>query len=298
MRVLFVSCLFACTQVEDETGPTEPEFQFAMAVVADSHLGGSAEPAERLRAAVTWINDHRESRQIDIVPVLGDIGWGEGLVPAKEILDELAVPYVPVLGDNEVYFGDEERFNTVFANQYDLLADHFEDWRKSELPVWNPEHEKESHFQTFAFSHMGLDFVVLDWASRSSHVVLSEMAERHDFEGGVWPWFVEHLDRVGEGLNHHVVFLTHNPMFMGPGGFSYEDFGVVSEETLPHDQAIWANLAGHLHFDGTIELTPEAGYDVHLIDALWDDLITIQVVEVYRNSEGFSFVRENFEMAH
>ena len=294
MRALFLTGLMACTSVVEDPTPT---FQFSMAVVADSHLTGRAEPETRLRSAVDWINAQREDRQIELVPILGDIGWNEGLLPSKSILDDLEVPYIAVRGDNEVAAGDEATFQTVFADAMEALSMEVIDWTEREGSVWNPIHEQESHFQTLSFKHRDLEFWVLDWASRADHFVLSEMADRHDFEGGVWPWFEDQLNGLEAGLANRVVMLTHNPMYMGVGGFNVEDFEHVSVATRPHDHAIWANLAGHLHYDDTIELVPEAGFDVHLIDALWDDVMTIQMIDVYRDPNGFSFVRENIDLA-
>ena len=292
MRAFFLLGLVACSTQDDTPNPAL-EFQFAMAVIADSHLGGSDAPAERLTMAVDWINTHRQARQIEIVPVLGDIAWGDGLWPARTRLDALEVPYIPVMGDNEVAFGDEMTFAEVFAPQLDVLAAEFEDWRVGGGLTYNPVHDQQSHFQTYAFRHHDLEFLVLDWASRSTHKVLSEMADRHDFTGGVWPWFTEYLRELETGLDHRVVMLTHNPMYMGVGGFNVDDFNAVAEETIGQRDAIWANLAGHLHYGDTIDLGPEAGYDVHLIDALWDDVMTIQVIDVYRDANGFVFEQEN-----
>ena len=78
---------FACNgsipkePVPEDSGShiSEPEFVFSIAILADPHISGSAEHSARLNQAIEWINEHHESRQIELVPVLGDVGWETGL---------------------------------------------------------------------------------------------------------------------------------------------------------------------------------------------------------------------------
>ena len=77
---------------------------------------------------MTWINDNAQEHQIELVPVLGDVGWGEGLTTAKDLLETLTVPYLPIIGDNEIVYGDEANFASVFAPQMEWLADNTTDW--------------------------------------------------------------------------------------------------------------------------------------------------------------------------
>ena len=120
---------------------TELSYQFTIAVLADPHVSGNPEHTARLQA-VTWINEHAEERQIELVPVLGDVGWGEGLATAKDLLERLSVPYLPIIGDNEISYGDEASFADVFAPQMEWLAGNTEDWNYGGQSVWNPEESK------------------------------------------------------------------------------------------------------------------------------------------------------------
>ena len=54
---------------------------------------------------------------------------------------------------------------------------------------------------------------------------------------------------------------------------------------------LWANFAGHLHLDAEIAL-PESGYDVYVTDAVWDDSVTLRVVEVWTTNLRASYVVE------
>ena len=130
------------------------------------------------------INEHAE-RQIELVPVLGDVGWGEGLTTAKDLLETLTVPYLPIIGDNEIIYGDEANFADVFASQMEWIAGNTEDWNYGGQSVWNPEESKDSYFTNFAFTHKGVRLIALDWASRlpASEGIWTEFGYLHDFEG-------------------------------------------------------------------------------------------------------------------
>ncbi|MHC4861692.1 MAG: hypothetical protein ACYTDY_16555, partial [Planctomycetota bacterium] len=147
--------------------PAEPAQPFAFAILADPHIAGRPENERRLAACVDWVNAKRDAGPIEVVFVLGDVGWGKGnLVRAKAILDRLAVPYVPVLGDNEVASGHEAEFETVFGPHYEGLATTLEGWRRAPTPVRDPETGRQAWLQNFSFDHRGLHFGGLDWTTR------------------------------------------------------------------------------------------------------------------------------------
>jgi len=90
---------------------------FSFAVVADPHIGGSADHYSKLNTAVDWIISNKDSRDIELVFVVGDIAWGgprsrRNLRQAKEMLDRLAgagIAYLPVIGDNEIQARENSR---------------------------------------------------------------------------------------------------------------------------------------------------------------------------------------------
>ena len=55
-----------------------------------------------------------------------------------------------------------------------------------------------------------------------------------------------------------------------------------------HQDAIWANLAGHLHVDTSMDWE-RAGIEVHVTDATWDDVNRVRIVNVSANEHRFSF---------
>ena len=161
---------------EDEEDAEElpEEIAFTFAIIADPHVTGSGEHADRLAAAVAWINDNAEARMIEVVLVLGDICWGGGMELARGLLDELDMPYVPITGDNEVVGGYEEAFHDTFSDQYELLSTTLESWRQAEMPVWHPVAEQSSWLTNVAFEHQ---------ISRSNFVPLTVVKRQHDFDG-------------------------------------------------------------------------------------------------------------------
>lgn len=259
-----------------DTSPASGSFRFV--VIADPHVtSAGGENDARLDRAVDWIN---ADGALSFALVVGDVGWAEGLAPARESLDRLAIPYVPINGDNEVQLGSEEAYHLAFATQYEALAASMEGWAMGSVAVANPEVGVTSWFHNVAFSFGGMRFVGLDWAARVIHPLLGEMGYLHDFEGGTWPFFEEQL--TGDA---GTFLFSHIPMHLSPGGFDIAQMERVTGVTA--DAPVWANFAGHYHGDGS-ETVEEGGYDVHVTDATWDDEVRVRIVEV----SGGAYVTE------
>lgn len=297
--------LLACGTVEKqniedtdtaEVVLAEPTYQYSIAILADPHISGNAEHTSRLEQAIGWINDHAEARQIELVPVLGDVGWGEGLSTAKSVLDMLEVPYLPIIGDNEIQYGDEENFATVFAPQMEWLADNTESWNYGGVSVWNPEESQDSYFTNFAFTHKEVRLVALDWASRlpSSEGIWTEFGYLHDFEGGSFPFLENELVSFGTAKDNSTIFLTHIPMSVG--SFNAAQMDAFETMLAPYTDKIYANFAGHLHVN-VEEENLDRGYDLHVTNAVWDDVITIRILDVYQNAQEVRFEQEIVEFA-
>ena len=79
-----------------EPNPPEPPEQFSFVIIADPHIAGPVEHERRLSVAVDWVNEHRDGERIELVFVVGDIGWKRaGQEKARAILDQLTPLYVP-----------------------------------------------------------------------------------------------------------------------------------------------------------------------------------------------------------
>jgi len=280
---------FDSTPDEEEIGepPLEPLFSFA--ILTDTHVTGNDSNADRLRACVEWINTHAFDRMIELVLVLGDIGWGSGLEISHQILEELTVPYVPIIGDNEVVSNAEEAFSTTFSEQYDFLSTLLSGWQKSPAPVWNPEAGQQSWFTNLYFEHHGVHFIGLDWAVRGQGEPFSEFGDLHNFEGGTWQWFEEIFLSTPKDASESIVMFSHIPMHLG--AFTWGEMDSIESLSGPYASAVYADFAGHVHI--TYERpVPEGGYIVYVTDATWDDENVIRLVTVNGNGVRFEYIHE------
>ncbi len=273
-----------------EEGPLELLFSFG--VIADPHVSGEGEHADRLVQTVDWFNENASERGIELVLVLGDIGWNEGLELSRELLDELDMPYAPIIGDNEVHAYQEAEFAEVFAAPLAALEAVSEGWSQDNDLAWNPDYDQDSTFGNFGFDYKGVRFLSLDWASRSDDSLLGEMGDLHDFEGGTWPWFESQItDLATDRREDCVVMASHIPMAMIVGGFDAVSADAINALTSAYADLVWANFGGHWHIDVDTEIE-EGGYEMYVTDAVWDDTITVRMVEVWGNETRFVYEQE------
>ncbi len=285
------ACLGCGSEASEQEQPLAELFSFAL--IADPHITTVAENEERLKAAVKWINDNASTRKIEVVLVLGDIGWGQGLPQSKKLLDQLQVPYVPLIGDNEIAADDDETFEQVYRPQLDALDGQLENWRTASTPVAHPDANADVWLQNAAFEHRGVHFFALDWCVRGIKGALAEFGDLNDYTGGTWPWLETELAEVVAAgpAQESIVLLSHIPM-MG-GMFDTIEWPIIGELFEPHAELVWANYAGHLH--GPIEM-PGPGFTMWTADATWDDQNTVRLIEVRGNSSRFAYIDTEIEV--
>lgn len=264
------------------------EHRFSMVLLADPHVIGPGEHLDRLDAAVGWIEANREAMDLQLVVVLGDICWSEGFDEAHESLSQLSMPWVPVMGDNVIQTGGEATFHQTFEGQMSRLEETFEGFEMAPTPVTNPERGVESWLQNLAFDFGGIRFISADWSSRDIHTLWGETPDLHDFDGGTWPWLQEQLAGSVGGAGESVILLSHMPLFEGPGGLTTDEATKAVTLFDAHRDMIWANLAGHLHVNTSMEWE-RAGMEVHVTDATWDDVNAVRIVDVSANEARFAF---------
>jgi hypothetical protein len=279
------------TQISTDPGPLTHQFSFA--IIADPHIAGPEDHEARLETAVTWINEQAESKDIQLVLVLGDIGWSDGLPVSLELLSGLEMPWVPIIGDNVVIYGQDAEFQETFEDQYAVLAETLDGWERTARPVWDPNYELDVYLQNLRFEHEGVLFLGLDWNIRGIGGLAAEFADLHDFEGGSWPFLLESLEGVEDRPRESVALLSHIPLMAG--ALSVDEVEKVDSTTSPLADQIHAAYAGHMHVTYDLYNKP-GGYEVLVTDATWDDENVIRVVEVLGNGEEMQYVQELVEL--
>lgn len=293
--------LVACAAVEPagesgaptDAGPWEPKLTFA--VLADPHVTSDSDNLARLQRANAWIGENAAGEDIQLVLILGDIAWTDGFPLAYDAFSALPVPWVPILGDNEIQFGDEQTFDDVFSQQYAALATQLDNFTRGSTPVDNPEYGVPSWFQNLSFDVGDVHFAGLDWCTRHIGGLEGEMADLHQFAGGTLGWLESDLQNLPEGPANRVVFASHHPMHLSPGGFDMAEVATVDALLESWDDAIYANFAGHYHFNGE-EIDPARPIDVFVTDATWDDELTVRLVQVEGNGVEMRYTHRLVEL--
>jgi hypothetical protein len=267
-----------------EVVETEAVPAFSFGIIADPHVTGEGEHLDRLHAAVAHLASVHADAPLEFVVVLGDIAWRDGWDDASSALDALPVPWVPIQGDNPIQVGEEQGFITAFGPQLDHLAAGLDGWQHLPSPVDDPIYE-QVWLTNIAFEVDGVTFVGLDWNSRDTETILGETPDLFDVEGGTLPFLESVLEQTAatDGLAGRVITLTHMPMMWGPGFFTVDEVAVMESRIGPYSDLLLANLAGHLHGNGSTEWEA-LDMDVHVTDAPWDDENLVRVAHISKTN--------------
>jgi len=284
---------------------------FSFAIIADPHISGNPDNRARFETAVDWIISNKESKDIELTFVLGDIAWGgsggnRNLAMAKKILDRFndnGITYIPVIGDNEVQSGSEKEFQEVFGPHFNTLSGILDNWRKASAPV------ADMHLQNFSFDYKGCHFVCPDFNSRKAR---GEGGELHDFAGGSWPWFKNDIVQCPKPKKENVVIMTHVGMFNT--GFEFADRFVYSVSDMDkiksflndYKDNVDSNYAGHFHLNWYVPVWSELFvplYHVRVTDETWSKIqwpevedpgLTVRWVQVDNSGTKISY-HQNIE---
>jgi hypothetical protein len=272
--------------------PSAATHRFSFVVLADPHVFSEGDASDRLQACADWIAAEAQDEAIELVFVVGDLGSLRSRV--AEILDALAMPWIPLIGDNVVQGGDEAGFDADLAPHYASLAGELAGWVRRPTPVTEPGTGRTLHLQNWAFDHGGLRFVGLDWCTRDTGQIVGEQADLHDFPGGTFPFFEAEIQAQAQGPGERIVMLSHHPMHdfaFGLGSFSGVEIDAIEAVTGAHAGHVYASFAGHYHVDQH-EVRATGGYEVFVTDATWDDQNTLRLVRVLSDGAAFSYEHE------
>jgi hypothetical protein len=294
-------------QARDQAGNVDPApaetvfyVSWSFAVLTDLHVGNgisdydgpgyddsgtpvSGEAAGYAQDAVNEINKIADSQNIAFVAVLGDLtdsAEASELRAAKLILDNLTVPWIPVMGNHDTWPMTDDQlaplrnpppesyFDSIMGPEYSNLASEMSGWGKeSPALVYDPEAERDTYFENFFFDYGGFHFVYLDFNSRLGY----RAGDLHDFAGGTWSWFRQHMEQFVQQnpeRSRDVILLAHHPMtgdgsdngtktftsteldeisnFTNNTYYSYIDSSGITQ-TRSYASRTWGQLAGHKH---------------------------------------------------
>lgn len=301
-----VSCAVAIAQQtniqefnlnKNEAGST---YKFSFVHISDIHIGegfsdygttgyyndtmptiDTSKPTKRLQYAIEWINANAVAKNIKFVVISGDLtGSAEKseFEKCKQLLDELQVPYVPIIGNHDIWsyvrYQDEAPYanadsvwNEVFESTYQFNSSFFTNWNNGTRlqRTYNPETGIEHYFQNFSFEYDDFLFYGLDFNPRY-HVNKAEPgigpeAQLMDWNGGTFRWLKNELAINPNKKNKNVLFISHHPatdnlLFILSGFvFDFEEYGKLINMLMPYKQNLSLWLTGHIHIDYDYWLT-------------------------------------------
>lgn len=316
--------------------------QFSFVHMTDLHIGEGSDdygtpgyedspprgdvgaPAVALRNSVNWVNANRDKAGIKFVIVTGDItdsAEKSEFLKAKEILDSLSVPYVPMLGNHDVWpytasagtqspIGDKY-FSEVFGSQFKKLKDLLPGWDDGTrgTPIRNGEADSAtgadagctSYFQNFAFDFAGYHFICCDFNTRNFATNgKGAMPEGDLFDSsncrGTWPWFKDHFSAYPRKASKNMLMFSHQPFFSMP----VVNFDSIEYETITGflgsgDNRDFSGVCGggHIHLDYDYSIS-DSGKEV--CPAFWtgankDGTGHLRVVDVWgKTAKNYSLL--------
>lgn len=282
---------------------TDASLRFSFIQLSDIHIGESKTGADygtpgfndtltgidtgydvtALQYAVQWINQNYDSLNVKFVIITGDLtdsGERSEFYQCKQILDSLKIPYVPLIGNHDVwpYTGFEESsapngdsvIIEIFGPQFDSLQNFFSDWDNGTrlTPVYNPEANCTSRFQNFSFVYDNYLFILSDFGTRVHAPLTGPLAgpgvgpeaNLMDFTGGTFHWFKQKILTTPDKGNKNTFIFSHhpvtkNPIATGGASFSYAEYDQITEFLDTLRQHIAACFAGHLHQASTYDIS-------------------------------------------
>jgi PKD repeat protein len=278
---------------------------FSFAIITDLHIGRGYPDydgpgfedgyngedyylTERLKNVVKWINENKDNIDCDgtkcpiqFLAVLGDIAdtaEKSEFCKAKEILDKLEIPYIPLFGNHDVWPWTEEK-EADSPKGEEFFEKIF--WSTSSIPCKNATSSKnfealikEFNFQrdeanpkykSFVFSYGGMNFIGLDFNSRS-HVLSPGWKTGVKPDAELWQptinWLKDCIKEhkiclKGNEGNKNIIFshipfvedrtMAFSPGYFSPYGYMPGEFDEIKKIIEENKDKILANFGGHIH---------------------------------------------------
>jgi predicted MPP superfamily phosphohydrolase len=303
-------------------------YKFSFAHITDTHIGeglgdygtagffndeppavDSSKPARRLQTAVDWINANRLDKNIQFAIVSGDLtdsGEKSEFLKFKAIMDNLDVPYVPGIGNHDVWpyvryqqeavtaCGDSV-MNEVFEDVFDRAKVFFTNWDDGtrSLRTFNPETSGEHYFHNFSFEYDGTVFYMMDFNPRY-HVSKPEPGigpepQLMDWEGGSFRWWKNSLAQNPTKRNKNIFITSHHPptkeFLIMLAGFTFDinEYDKLTKMLEPYRQHLALWMGGHIHRDLDYIISTLSGNNI------------VRVREMAANKE---FESAHFQVVH
>ncbi|MBU2578627.1 metallophosphoesterase [Patescibacteria group bacterium] len=271
-----------------------PPQNWSFAIISDLHVGQPAldygnptwndgvsgyniSSVKNLKNTIKIINSNIQKYNLKFAVVTGDFTDSAELSElnkAKEILNELNIPWIPLIGNHDIwpYYGmnpnpinregemapevsngngTDKYFYDLFGAQYEKLKDVLQNWIKEDAPVWNPETDPNHnvYFQNFAFDYNGYHFIGLDFNHREiEHWPAKGAAAEgnlHNFSDGTWQWFLNHMQQylIAHPENHeNIILFAHHPFrkhyWQEFYDFKFYNVGFSDEELKTIDKSL------------------------------------------------------------
>jgi predicted phosphodiesterase len=286
MRANYVLLIFGLVIVADaarhQIFKPRVDSQYTFAILSDIHIGESHASTTNTMAAVEKINSLITERNIKFVFITGDLtssSYYTQWPAAKKILNQLNVPYLPIIGNHDIWPynstweapapNGDVLFAKTMADDLNNVTIGSSWFYNTDGPVWDPTYGVESYFQNFEIKIGRLVFYGLDWNSRRH--ALSVLGYKgsmpggslYDFPGGTFQWLQQRLKLLSSSPDqfNQVVFLQHQPFrtpWWGPSWlmtFTSEEkakFRSMISNIMPVEK-YWGVFAGHFHiwYNGT-----------------------------------------------
>lgn len=268
------------------------EYQFSFVHMSDIHIGEGVDdygtfgyldtigpgdigrPAQRLRSAVNWINANYIEKKIAFVVISGDItdsAEKSEFFKSKEILDDLEIPYVPLIGNHDVWpyikgdsarqseypFGDS-LINDIFEDIFNSLSSFFDNWDDGTRLTrgWNAEGNTHVYLHNYVATYKNNHFIFLDFDPRYPATFppgpgIGPEAQLHDYSGGTLQWLKETLEILPDKRDKNIFLFSHHPPAKDPwafiNAFSIDELVKINNVLLPFRQHLGIWFAGHIH---------------------------------------------------